>query len=386
MRYVVIFLAIFALACPVFGYLSVHGYGVEARVGDSVGSFGVGTYPGGQSLDYNFFHPDYPDGSSHFIVKIDSTTYSHGMVTYSADTVLLPFKSAGYPQILIATNTIQNRWVIPMPSGGTDMIQIDQFLTPDSLGDSLGLIRVRYIINNLTSNTHNIALEHKWDILINSMDGPLIACPGMPYSDTNMVFTPATMPPYFLAASGFLPTSLIGVMLVDSFDATCPDFFASGNEMMLIPSCFDVNPSFAGGPYFLSAALLRWDDVPVPASGFLEIITYYGIWSDFTSIAEVPRPQDFALSAYPNPFNSAVNISVDCRGLINQTPTVEIFDLAGRRVGRIPPAPLNKGGVEQSETGGLFVWQPDESVGSGVYLVHARMGDETTTSKIIYLK
>ncbi|MGC9315371.1 MAG: hypothetical protein ACP5G4_07060, partial [bacterium] len=81
---------------------------------------------------------------------------------------------------------------------------------------------------------------------------------------------------------------------------------------------------------------------------------------------------------------------------------IEVFDVNGRRVGRIPPAPLIQGGVEQSETEGLYVWRPAPSLPSGVYLVRARLGSlslsggpraesrgaETTvaTKRIVYLK
>jgi hypothetical protein len=269
-----------------------------------------------------------------------------------------------------------------MPSGGTDMIQIDQFLTPDSLGDSLGLIRVHYIINNLTSNTHNIALEHKWDVNLYGYDDAPFIIPGVGYIDTNSVLFSADIPPYFeiYDATG------IGnaVMVVDSFDATCPDFFASGNEMMLIPSCFDVNPSFAGGPYFLSAALLRWDDVPVPASGFLEIITYYGIWFDFTSIAEVSTPEQFEISACPNPFNSAVRISVAGVGARPGPGQVgvQIFDITGRLVADLPVTTCGSPQFVPTP----ITWQPEKSLGSGVYLVRANTGDKKVVKKIVYMK
>ncbi len=92
-----------------------------------------------------------------------------------------------------------------------------------------------------------------------------------------------------------------------------------------------------------------------------------------------------ALSAYPNPFNSAVTISVGCRGLINQTPTVEIFDIAGRRVADIPV-----GDAYMRPAGGTYAapttWEPDVSVGSGIYLVRAKVGDKEVTKRVVYLK
>jgi hypothetical protein len=107
------------------------------------------------------------------------------------------------------------------------------------------------------------------------------------------------------------------------------------------------------------------------------------------SIEETPKPIAISLSAHPNPFNSAVSITVDCRGLINQTPTIEIFDMTGRMVAVIPvgdgsPVPSASGRGDLAPT--RFVWQPDASIGSGIYLVRATVGDESVTKRIVYLK
>jgi len=114
-----------------------------------------------------------------------------------------------------------------------------------------------------------------------------------------------------------------------------------------------------------------------------------------------PRPSAIEISAYPNPFNSAVTIAVDCRGLINQTPTVEIFDVNGRKIDviarRAEPneaiSPNNRSSVPLdtrrdavSINNCEFVWQPHESLPSGVYLVRARIGDCETSRRIVYLK
>ena len=118
-----------------------------------------------------------------------------------------------------------------------------------------------------------------------------------------------------------------------------------------------------------------------PDSGWIELLT---------DIGDAEKPTEFALRVAPNPFNSAVRISVDCSGLINQTTTVtvEIFDIAGRMVADLPIT---------NNASALFVptpliWQPDESIGSGVYLVRARFdmltnnGGAEITKKIVYLK
>ena len=125
--------------------------------------------------------------------------------------------------------------------------------------------------------------------------------------------------------------------------------------------------------------------------------------------AEPEMPERLRLRSYPNPFNSAVTIALDCRGLINQTPTVEIFDLNGRKIDviarRAEPneaiSPNNRSSVPLdtrrdavSINNCEFIWQPDPSLGSGVYLVRARVGgrgdldptEKTATKRIVYLK
>jgi hypothetical protein len=48
-------------------------------------------------------------------------------------------------------------------------------------------------------------------------------------------------------------------------------------------------------------------------------------------------------------------------------------------------SPLNKGGCPEG-TGGILTWQPDATVGSGVYLVRAKVGDSEVTKRVVYLK
>ena len=115
------------------------------------------------------------------------------------------------------------------------------------------------------------------------------------------------------------------------------------------------------------------------------------------------KPSAIEISAYPNPFNSAVTIAVDGVGDGSPVPfDVEIYDVNGRRVAElIPPGPpLTRGEEEKSPLSkgdlGGFIWQPDKSLPSGVYLVRARVGgrgdlaptagDGAATKRIVYLK
>ncbi len=129
--------------------------------------------------------------------------------------------------------------------------------------------------------------------------------------------------------------------------------------------------------------------------------------SYFTGIEEnspSTKPEAFSLSAYPNPFNSSVTIALDIPvGDGSPVPlSVKIYDVAGRMVAVAEPVEVPVGeGLKPSrssitqKTGGSktaplrngeFIWRPDESLGSGVFLIRATVGGETSSNKIIYLK
>ena len=114
------------------------------------------------------------------------------------------------------------------------------------------------------------------------------------------------------------------------------------------------------------------------------------------------KPNVFELFTWPNPFNSAVTISV---GAIHELPLqIEIFDINGRRVTELPRlAPLGTPSLAKGNsplkrrvtpalasagtaTGCVFIWQPKASLGSGVYLVRAKFDNQTATKRVVYLK
>ena len=108
------------------------------------------------------------------------------------------------------------------------------------------------------------------------------------------------------------------------------------------------------------------------------------------------EPHDFGISAYPNPFNSAVTIFVET--LHATSLQIEIFDIVGRYVAQLPspsvPLPAGEGGnsfslwekVSEGRMRAEFTWQPEKSVGSGVYLVRAKIGDESVTKRVVLIK
>jgi len=113
----------------------------------------------------------------------------------------------------------------------------------------------------------------------------------------------------------------------------------------------------------------------------------------YTGIEENPpsaKPEAFAISAYPNPFNSAVTITIDCHSRANGNPEIEIFDIEGRMVDNLSVGayrirPKNAS-TRLTPTGGQYIWQPDAALGSGVYLVRATVGANIVSKRVVYLK
>lgn len=83
-------------------------------------------------------------------------------------------------------------------------------------------------------------------------------------------------------------------------------------------------------------------------------------------INEDDLPSEMGIAIYPSPFNSACRISAP------ENAEVEVFDIEGRKIGELP--------------GGEQVWKPEASVGSGIYLVRATVGEHEVTKRVVYLK
>ncbi|HHS49636.1 MAG TPA: hypothetical protein ENN07_00775 [candidate division Zixibacteria bacterium] len=123
------------------------------------------------------------------------------------------------------------------------------------------------------------------------------------------------------------------------------------------------------------------------------------------SIAETDLPHEFAIRAYPNPFNSALTISIEGVGAGLAPASIEIYDVSGRRVAclgsaRQPDGTVGArhaspatGRIHASPTTYEFTWQPSPSLPSGVYLVRARFdsaqrpgGGRAAAKRVVYLK
>ncbi len=90
------------------------------------------------------------------------------------------------------------------------------------------------------------------------------------------------------------------------------------------------------------------------------------------NVAESFLPKSTTVEVSPNPFNSAVRLRVlgpGARGL-----GIEIYDIQGKIIASFSPETRD------------FIWQPDESVTSGVYLVRVTTEKTAITKRAIYLK
>jgi hypothetical protein len=88
-------------------------------------------------------------------------------------------------------------------------------------------------------------------------------------------------------------------------------------------------------------------------------------------------PQAFELHpAYPNPFNSTVNLTLDVARAGDVR--LEVFDITGRLVETLHSGTLNVGSHR-------FFWAPLHAA-SGMYFVRASTSDLKQTMKIVLLK
>ncbi len=122
---------------------------------------------------------------------------------------------------------------------------------------------------------------------------------------------------------------------------------------------------------------------------------------DVSNIAENSfQPRDFAIYTYPNPFNSSVKIVVN--GFANLTTArVEIYDVSGKLIDVVAGKEesiesfscdnssnlsLGKQRIAASIRKNEFIWTPNKTLPSGVYLIRASNNAESIAIKTIYMK
>jgi len=101
------------------------------------------------------------------------------------------------------------------------------------------------------------------------------------------------------------------------------------------------------------------------------------------------RPGNFAISASPNPFNSSCAITIDVGDACMHPTKIEIFDLRGNLVWQTHLSEQNGSDMNEprSDNGqGKALWQPEKTIGSGVYFAKTIVNGKALSQRIIYLK
>jgi len=97
------------------------------------------------------------------------------------------------------------------------------------------------------------------------------------------------------------------------------------------------------------------------------------------SIEEGAKSSTFEIKTFPNPFNSSVAITAPAGA------EVEIYDLRGTlRLRSVPDTPRSLSEVETTDNR-AFIWTPDQTMASGIYLVKAQTKDGGTAEKKVML-
>ena len=170
-------------------------------------------------------------------------------------------------------------------------------------------------------------------------------------------------------------------------DSAVPSLF---NEATIVGSTVVYEPRiiYLPFPYIIDNCNSTTGDLIMSFPVDSNEIYYLKITRDGSAgIAAPHEPRAVELTVTPNPFNAACVIAVPAHA------TIEIFDINGLKVAEISvnnivgdgsPVPSSNGHGGRAPT--EIIWQPDKSVGSGVYLVRAIMGDESITKRVVYLK
>ena len=292
------------------------------------------------------------------------------------------------------SNTLITRWFIDSDPFGNDSILVEQFLTPYENADT-ALVRIRIKIHNYSGGSPQIGMLLFMDLLGDTLG---ITLPGGSIIHESVIFPDSLVSPSFPTYwEFFYAAGEMAYFDLSSPPNTPPDRLGYADLHDFLGLFW--NPVIRMSWVLDAASIMWWLPVSVPPDGWIEYQTSIGVLVDTLAgaIAESPElPQSIALSAFPNPFNSAVTIFVET--LHATSLRIEIFDIAGRRVAQLPspsvPLPAGEGRnsfslwekVSEGRMRAEFIWQPEKSLGSGVYLVRAKIGDESVTKRVVYLR
>ncbi len=125
----------------------------------------------------------------------------------------------------------------------------------------------------------------------------------------------------------------------------------------------------------------QWEILMGNREGMVECYSGGGDYPESAS-PDRPSPFEFALHpAYPNPFNSQVQLSYTIPGHLHVT--AKVFDIVGRVVATLVNADL-PAGIHGLNWEGIS--SAGAQVGTGIYLIQLSAGDRVATQKVVLLK
>ena len=183
----------------------------------------------------------------------------------------------------------------------------------------------------------------------------LSVVPGLPYSPPGGDWCTILNDTAYVAHSNWYGDSVADLFVVDLTDPLTP---------FVIGEC--VLPEWEGA----SAVAVRNDTIFL---GYYDIGLSPGVVILACETSGISGctflPSSLVLSVYPNPFNSSVKIDAPAGS------TIEIYNIKGEKIAVVP-----------ADKSGLHQWTPDKPIGSGVYLIHSKIGDKSLTKRVVYLK
>ena len=157
-----------------------------------------------------------------------------------------------------------------------------------------------------------------------------------------------------------------GIVLEDNVQCGCVDFYVNRQGYKAVVNTQDFS-QFLDGP---DGTRLEY---------FQRMMDFFGIATGIDEDNAPTLPQEYlVLKAYPNPFNSSVNLRIE--GFLGDEYSIEIYDITGRRIKTFD---VRGGGPEITWDGRNDF---GDRVASGVYFARAGGNVGPSSVKLTLLK
>jgi len=221
---------------------------------------------------------------------------------------------------------------------------------------------------------HFLVLEHDSAYILKiSADGLL---------RDSIAFAPADWWLNILCRLTYLPPDTL--LLIYEYDRTSIDNFnivrySLNTEVIGTPEVFHLTGFGTTGRSLLTAKRggywLPGGGSVEPGYNYLSMLHIPGPEEPLSIVSSIPVADKFELSAFPNPFNSTISISLDLP--LHQEVTVSLYDLLGREVDVVYRGRLSSNTIP---------YVAPAAMASGVYFLRASAGDVSVLGKVVLLK